>query len=194
MASVKDEIQRKLFHMLGFIYVLGLAMLSRPQFLVVAVSLWGVVSILEVLRLNHSGVKILVARMGKPLLREREQNHFSGVWWMLVGVIASAALCESNHLAITSVVYLLLGDTAASLVGLSIKGTKWPGLDKRLSGSVACFLVCVVVGVVMLFPHVGWPMVIGGAVLATLLELGFIPLNDNFLIPAGTALFFALWT
>jgi dolichol kinase len=191
---MKDELKRKAFHLLGFIYLAGLAMLGRFHFLGAAAVLWLVISILEILRLKNNKVRLMFDRLGGGLFREHERHQISGVWWMLAGVMASVWLLKPVTLAATPILYLLLGDSAASLVGRSIKGKKWPGSDKSVSGSSACFLVCLLIGAFTLQPAYGWSLVVAGAVTATLLEMGPVPVNDNFLIPTGVALLFALWT
>lgn len=168
-------------------------MLARPQFLRVVFSLWVIISILEILRLHTPAGRYLSDRFAGGLLREHERSHFSGAWWMLLGVMASGFLLDPFRLAATPILYLLLGDTAASLVGIQLKGPRWPGSQKSISGSFGCFFVCVIVGFVLLKPSFGWSLVFMGAFAATFFEMNPLRLNDNLLIPLGSALIIRLW-
>jgi dolichol kinase len=94
----------------------------------------------------------------------------------------------------TALLYLVLGDGVASLAGKGLKGPRWFRSDKRISGSVACFLMCAAAGAALLRPDMGWGLILAGAAAATLIEMGPVPLNDNLVIPAGSALVWALLT
>lgn len=190
---MRAEIKRKLFHLFGFIYVLGLAKLSRPHFINLVLIVWVVEFLFELFRLKIPFIRQRFNQSFGFLLRDEEKNHFSGVIWMILGVLASALLLEEFSLAATPILYLLLGDAVASLVGKGIQGPKWPQSKKSISGSTACFLVCLLVGWYMLYPRYGWSPVVLGALVATVVEYGFIPINDNFSIPFFLAVFFKLW-
>lgn len=187
-----SEIKRKLFHLIGFIYVAGILWIPRPTFLLLVGLLLGADTLAEILRLRSARVASLMSRYFGGLFRSSEENKFTGIFWMLLGVFTTAALVPSNRLAATIFLYVIFGDGVASLAGKGFKGPHWPNSDKRLSGSLACLLMCLLVGTLMLRPLYGWSGVVGGALAATALEFGVIPLNDNFTIPAGSSVAFLL--
>ena len=78
--------------------------------------------------------------------------------------------------------FLILGDTAAAVVGKAIGRT--PVFGKTLEGSIACFVVCVLVG--WAIPDLSWARTIAGAAMATLFELLPVPLDDNLRIPLAS--------
>lgn len=184
------EIRRKSFHLLSLIYVVGLIYMPRPRFLLALVALFTMVFAVEWTRLKIESVNALFMRRFGFLFREEERHSFTGVLWMLLGVITAVYLLPPVPLAATAILYLVLGDGVASLIGMRLQGPRWPDSRKRLSGSLACFLVCLLIGIVLLRPIYGWHGIVLGAIAATLLEKGFWRLNDNFVIPAGSALVF----
>jgi dolichol kinase len=103
-------------------------------------------------------------------------------------VTVSALLVEPLPLLVCALLYLIFGDTAASLVGKRLQGPRWPGSEKRFSGSLACLTVCLIIGATLLRPMYGWHGVVAGAITATLLEWSVLPINDNLTIPVGSSL------
>ena len=87
-------------------------------------------------------------------------------------------------------VYLVLGDMTAAIIGISYGRLRLPWWGKSVEGSVAMWLMCLLVGTVV-FWHVRlseYPVVVGATV-ATLSELmlgGVI--DDNLCIPLCSAL------
>ena len=77
-----------------------------------------------------------------------------------------------------SLLYLALGDASAALVGKRIGKRKifW---EKTLEGSLACFLVCFIIGLFFF----KLPLALAGALAAAIIELFPWALNDNFWMP-----------
>lgn len=189
---MKEEIARKLFHLLALIYVAGAMLLTRPVFLRI-VALFLVVDILvEFARLRIPAVRARLEKYAAGLIRPEESQKFTAVFWMLLGVLSAAILIGPLRLLITIYLFLIFGDGVASLIGKSLQGPHWPGSPKRISGSLACFIVCLCLGSILLRPDYSWFGIVIGALAATILEFGILPLNDNLTIPAGTALVFLM--
>ncbi len=184
------EIKRKLFHLLGMIYIVALIYMPRPLYLGVLAAAVALAFLFEMCRLKNARFKQWFLNLFGGLLREEEHTRFSGFFWMLSGVAVTVLLLKPVPLATTAVLYLLLGDGVASLVGMRFGGPRWPGSKKTLSGSFACFIVCLFVGLVFLRPIYAWHGVLIGAVVATLVERGFIKIDDNFMIPVAAAVTF----
>ena len=89
-------------------------------------------------------------------------------------------------MAVLALSFLILGDTAAAIVGKSVGRVRIFG--KTLEGSLACFAVCY--GLTAIMPGIPFPVGLIGAAVATVFELLPIPLDDNFRIPlsAGFAM------
>jgi dolichol kinase len=134
--------------------------------------------VLDLVRLRHPATNALFVRLFQPLLLPRDLFGLNGTTYYVAGVLL-AVLLFPQRLAVTSVLFLILGDFAAGTVGRSWGRIRpLPG-GKSLEGSVACLLVCLAVGV----PLVGWGPAAGGALAATLVEFLGLPIDDNLLIP-----------
>lgn len=181
------EIKRKLFHLLSILYVIGLILVPRAMFLWILGGWFLTVAAVEMIRLKSPRMHAWFQSHWGGLLREEESRRFSGVFWMALGVLCTVSLVESVPLASTALLYLIFGDAAASLIGKRVRGPVWPGSMKTISGSVACFVVCLAVGAWMLNPMFGWSGVFVGAAVATAVEKGVLPLDDNFSIPVFSA-------
>ncbi len=116
-------------------------------------------------------------------LRRHETRELNGATFVMFAATA-CILCFSKPVAIAAISFLVLGDTAAALVGKSYGRLRY--LGKSVEGSVACFLTCIVVA--MVTPGVTINVGLAGAAMATIAELLPIPIDDNFRIPlaAGT--------
>lgn len=183
-----NELRRKFFHLGALVYVVGLVFVPRPTYLVCLVSGTFVVGLIETARLRSPAFGAVVSKLFGSLMRSKEEQRFSGLFWMLAGVTLTVSLVKDVPVAATAILYLILGDAMASLVGMRWQGPFWPGQQKRIGGSVACWLTCLLIGFVLLRPHYGWHGVILGATTATFIEVGFARLDDNVTIPVASAL------
>ena len=187
-ARMWPEIKRKLFHLTALIYVVGIIYLPRRTYLAILGAALAAVLVVETIRLHRPAVNAWFQRRFGGLMRPAEGGRMSGVVWMLGGVLVTVALVEPVAIGAAALLYVVLGDTLASLVGIRVGGAHWPRSRKRISGSVACFTTCMFIGAVILLPDYGWYGVVVGAVAATALEAGIFPLDDNFTIPVGSAI------
>lgn len=186
-----SEIKRKLFHMVGLIYVIGLIYIPRTLYIWVLTIAVMLIFLIEQLRLKKPAVQMWFDRIASGLFREKERHKMSGVFWMLEGVWLTVLLQPAIPLAVAALLYLLLGDSVASLVGRRFHGPKWPGSSKGLIGSTACFLMCLFIGVALLRPHYyEWPGIIVTATVVTLVEGLSLRVDDNFTIPVAASLSF----
>jgi dolichol kinase len=112
---------------------------------------------------------------------------------MTAGILSTILILPEPRLSAAAVLFLLLGDGVASLAGMTLGGPHWGSSPRRISGSAACLLVCLITGVVLLRPEFPWNGILIGAVVATVVEgVGIPNLNDNFLIPLTSAIVFFL--
>jgi dolichol kinase len=185
------EIRRKSFHLLGFVYLLGLVYIPRPTYLVMLTVWLAVVFAIEQTRLRVPAVARFFTIIAGGLFREKETRKMTGVFWMAEGAWLTVVLLEPIPLAATAFLYLLLGDGIASLAGKRLGGRHWPNSPKRISGSVACFCMCLFIGAVLLRPaFYGWSGIVAGALVATLIEFLSLRLDDNVTIPLAATLTF----
>src|SRR5688500_18538468 len=178
--SLLPEIRRKAIH-LSFILVpliylydlLDKPFIVRGLLLAVLVSL-----VFELFRLHDARVRFLVSSFFRDLVRRHEAKQLLGSPYLLIAAVLTIELF-SKEIAVSALGALVLGDTAAALVGKTVGRVRV--LGKTLEGSIACFAVSFLFawGVVGME---AW-LAAGGALTATLFELLPVPLDDNFRIP-----------
>lgn len=141
---------------------------------------------IEIFRLHNPQIRGIFRHFFGELLRNHEEASLLGSTYLLIAMLLTLHLFE-KPVAVLALAFLVLGDTVAAIVGKSIGKHRLLG-GKTIEGSLACFLVCF--GLTLLMP--GIPFVVGlvGALTATVFELLPIPLDDNFRIPlsAGFAM------
>ena len=117
------------------------------------------------------------------------QPSLSGACFFSLGCTLSITLF-SHATAVASIAFLVIGDMAAALVGVSFGGdacvVKLGRQGKKsLEGSAAMFTACVLVGLFVFYeePMAEYAVVLG-ALVATLVELWEpFAINDNLTIP-----------
>jgi dolichol kinase len=138
------------------------------------------------------------------MLRSQEHTKTTGATFILGGAfLCSLVFIDSPYISFITLTLFILGDGAAALIGMSIGRTKI--LNKTLEGSLACFLMCMML-FAFLFPYVPFlfeksgkisiPLMITTSLSITLLEL--IPIkisnnrmiNDNLYVPVLAGLIF----
>lgn len=187
---MREEIKRKLFHSLALGYVAGVFLLPRPLFIGVLIGLLFLDILFEVSRLKIPAFADFCQRWVGGLVRKEENTKLTAVFWMLLGVISSALIIKPALVVATVYLFLIFGDGAASLAGKGLGGPQWPGSPKRISGTAACFFVCVALGFLILSPAYSSAGILAAAAAATFFEFGFFSINDNLMIPLGTSLAF----
>lgn len=136
----------------------------------------------DVLRLGSPAVhRWFDARIGAYLRPDEHRglirmHYLSGTAAFLAGAVPPAV-------AALALAYLVFGDAAAALAGHRWGRPRWG--RKSLEGSVACFVVCVLAGLLIL-PG-AWAAVLVSALVATGIEAAPMPVDDNLSVPLATA-------
>lgn len=185
---------------------LGLLMVGRPIALWILLLVAVLALICEVARQRIEPVHRVVLGFFRPLMRPEELPPL-GSPLVLNGatcMILSAALCAflyDEPIAAAALIMLILGDSAAALVGRRFGRHPLPGSKKSWEGSGAFILVAVLASLPLSLPDLMVsmghfplsPLQIGvGALVATAAEALPLPLNDNIRVPvlAGVAMTF----
>ncbi|HOW27624.1 MAG TPA: hypothetical protein PK876_03860 [Elusimicrobiota bacterium] len=176
-----QELKRKAFHSLILLIILSYVFLPLPVVFWGLGILWAAVGVTEAVRLRRPRVNDFLMRFFHGIDRETERTRPSGIFWTLSGALLVVGLIPYRDIAVTCLIYLLLGDMTAALVGQTWGHFRIGG--KSLEGGLACFLVCWFAGALCLQPAGGMPEALIGALIATLCELLPLPFDDNLWIP-----------
>ena len=175
------ELLRKTTHLAGFFLPLLYIVLERSTMLLIVGSLAGIAVIVEFLKWVSERFRDLFFRVFKSILRTHEQKGaITGATYYIVSILLCIFFFEKS-IAIVCIFFIILGDTAAALVGRRWGRTRLIG-NKSLEGSAACFIVCTAITLLwlkQLNPVVG----ITGAFVATLVELLPLRIDDNLTVP-----------
>jgi dolichol kinase len=199
----KEEIRRKLLHL--FALLMPIAIFYAPGWSFHPLIVPGVLGMLfvssvlvELIRFKVPWVQDLFFKLFGSMLRKEEHFKITGSTW----VIGAAFLCSIlfrgyPHISFMVLFLFILGDAVAALVGISIGRVKIG--KKSLEGSLACFLLCVVLfyalfpfipGLLESLNHKVPPLLIlVTAFVITIFELvplrihPLITINDNLAVP-----------
>ena len=140
---------------------------------------------LDLVRFRMAGLNRLFLRWLAPLLKHDEDHKITGASYMLAAALI-AFLIFDRQVAVLALLFLALGDPAAALVGSRMPGPRL--LGKSPGGTVAFAGVSMLVVLALsLSGRVDdhWGMLVGGLV-AALVELAPLPLDDNLTIPLAS--------
>jgi dolichol kinase len=198
------ELPRRLWHTFGGLS-LPVAGLLAPYdiFLRALVSLTIAFLIVDIVRLRSARVNRRFMISFRALVREREASTLNGSTCFLIAASIVFILCDKSIAAI-ALAFLAVGDPAAAMVGekwgktrggaeqgnaadsaRSPRNLRFSGMKgKSLEGSLACFVSCLVVGVILaVVTHLDLLVVVVGAICATVMESISLRVNDNLSVP-----------
>ncbi|MDR0977726.1 MAG: hypothetical protein LBL71_01630 [Endomicrobium sp.] len=177
MVSIpKDEIKRKVFHLLSLLYAFGYLYLPKKVVIFCLAAVLTGVALMEYMRFKFSKFNDFFKNNFKGFYRLNEADKMSGLIWTLSGAFISIILFRNRNIVFASFLYLAFGDTAAALAGKTLGKHKFTVTGKSLEGSMACFTVCFIIGLFLF--NMRFALI--GAVVASLIEAVPWILNDNF--------------
>jgi len=192
--KVSSKLWRRMWHLAGgsFFPVLAL-FVSREVLLITVGIITGVFVAWEIARFVSPGINRWTTSHLSIVLKREEQFQPTGSTLLLVASLVVFSLFE-KYIAITSLLFVAIGDLAASIIGG--KYGKHIVFQKSLEGSLACLMACLLIGILMtrLSHMVSLPVIAYGAICATVVEMLPIPADDNFTIPLISAIAMTLAT
>lgn len=178
-----SEARRKAIHV-GFI-ILPLDLLhevlpwprGRHQFELLFIALTTGAVALDLLRLHEDRVRKFFRVFLGELIREHERFSLLGSTYLLLAALLAIEIFP-QPVAAAALGFTVLGDALGALVGRA--WGRHRVFNKSLEGAAGCFLACVAWA-----SYVAWaspltlPVMVVGALVATLVEVLPIPLDDN---------------
>ena len=197
-----NEIYRKLTHLFAIIIPVLYYLVVKNQLLAIAILLpfaigsvvWDSARI-ESPKYRHHFLKLF----GSHLRDSEVSRHTGGTYLVTSSVVVIAVF--SKEIAYLAISYLVVGDTFAAFVGLSMGRRKFVRSKKSLEGFIGAFVSCSVWGLLSYFlflkrvfsydcahPELAVILIILGALVASVVESVDLHINDNISIPILSAL------
>ena len=135
---------------------------------------------LDLLRIHEHRARAWFRRFFGELIREHEQFNLLGSTYLVLGALLALEMFP-RPVAAAALGFTVLGDAFAALAGRAFGGTRFFGksLEGYAGGLAACLAWAAYLAV---GAHLPWPVVVSGALVASLVELLPIPLDDNLAI------------
>jgi len=181
MWSFRRELLRKGIHLLILLviilYSFILKISGKTYANIFLVCLLALFLIFEFMRLDL-GVRIPFFDL---FIRTKEQDRMYGAIYFLCGAVISFSVF-AYPIALTALLMTAFGDLTASLVGHKWGKTKL-FRQKTYEGSIAGFIVNLMVGVIVLFSYGTFHIALIMAIVATIVEVLSHHVDDNLAIP-----------
>ena len=155
---------------------------SRELMMILVGALAALALILELARFTFPTLNRLLVRWFSPLLKDVEEGRVTGATYLILAALLAFILFD-KYIAVTALFLLSLGDPMAALVGSRAGGLRLFG--KSPQGSAA--FVVVGLGVTGVLSMTGpltfqWALTVG-VIIAAIVELLPLPLDDNVTVP-----------
>lgn len=170
------EIERKSVHVAAMAIPLGCRFLPRYIMMPILLGASVVMLCIEYARLENRRFANVFSRFFGSVVREHESFTFTGSTFVLTGSLCTYYLYD-RHIAAAALSFLILGDSAAAIVGKAFGSYRLFG--KSFEGFTANVVVSWLIGIAFVSP---W-LAAYGAVTAAIVEFLPIPLDDNLRIP-----------
>ena len=179
-----DEYIRKIIHLFSLIIPFGYLYLITDKYVMVQILI--VLNIIflffDITRHRIVWIQSIFKYFFNDMLRGHEQRgHLTGATWVIIGSLISI-LIFTKHVAVIALIFMSLGDTAAGLIGQ--KFGKHKVGNKTWEGFLAGLIICIIVAIN--FPFLPLKISLVGALVAMIMEILPMPLDDNFKIPLGS--------
>jgi len=189
-AAFVFELRRKCIHLVPLLIPLvsTFDILQKKELLYITGISTIVAFSLDLARMRQGVVSTVFLRMFGTFLRPDEKHSITSSSYYLLGIFLTI-LIFPRPIAEASMYILIIGDTMAAIVGKTWGRTRIR--DKSLEGSLAFFIFsCIALA---LFGRVVPQVAILGTLVATVVELVPLPVNDNLTIPisSGVSMYLA---
>ena len=141
---IKQELYRKLVHILLFIIPVSFIKLGKNEFLKIFIPISVIIIMLDYYRCRFDKLNNIACKFFKIIMRDTEinQKKLSGMSWVFGGALINFLIFD-KVIAVTGFCILIFADALAAIIGKSIKPT--PFYEKSRAGSLAFFVTSVIV-------------------------------------------------
>jgi len=184
--SWKGELCRKGIHLTSLSIPIGFFILNSVVVKVILVAAAAFSLIFDLTRIFGNGfLKRYLDMVFGFIMRPREEKRLSGSTTILTAALAVYLIFDLS-IAAASMIIIVIGDTAAAIIGRRYGRIKFK--NKSLEGSLA-FIIFSSLGV-YLVPNLSFQIGLFGAVIGAVIEALPIAIDDNITVPliAGGAM------
>ena len=183
--SIKDELMRKLIHICSSIFAYALFFLNQEAVcLMVGIGAILILSF-EILRINYKSINRIFIKIFGKVTRNFEKNKLTGASYVMVASFIVLLPIFEPSICIIAILVMSYSDTAAAIIGKKYGKTKI--FSKTLEGSFAFFIVAFIIALVM-YPQISLTLSLAAIVIATIVEILPLNIDDNFSVPIIVAL------
>jgi dolichol kinase len=176
------EVRRKFIHFLAILIPIFYAKEEEKlRFLILLFLVLFGLLLIEFFRFQNLRFNVRLLKMLGGITRKEERTSLSGATYLLTSALLVIFFYEKN-IAISSLLFVIVGDNVAALVG-----KKWGRVrlfNKTLEGMLACFIICLALGWLLL----DFKLALIGSLVAALIEVLPLPVNDNLIVPLSAGL------
>lgn len=183
--SFPAELVRKGIHLFALVIPVGYYLMPFPTAIFWVATAAVVSIVIDIARFRGWALWSWVAAILTPIIREHEvSGGFTGASYILT-TSTITILFFPKTIAIAALVFIIIGDSAAALIGRKYGRHRYMG-GKSLEGSAACLVSSFLAS--LLVP--GLPVMAGliGAFTATVAEACSGSLDDNLTVPLAAGL------
>lgn len=192
----RHEIFRKIIHLSSIFYpIVYHLFLSKNQMLLLTFSVCIAMLTLELLRSRVTSFNLLFNNLLKHSLRPQEKNTITGASYFVCGLFFTTLFFEKN-IAITALSVLVISDTCASIVGITLGKYKVYG-DKTLEGSTAFLFSAILISFILSFIlNLSLISLVFASIATSIVELfsKLLKIDDNLLIPLTFAMVYNIFS
>jgi len=177
-----NEVFRKSIHISNAIIPLGYLYLFQNKIdMLIILSFFLIFCFfIEIARKNNDLVLMFFSRYFSFMMRANEKKGaLTGATWVFVGALFTILLIPTPF-SILALLFLSVGDTFAAIVGMQLPFIRLG--RKTLSGSIAGFIACVIIGLIIDI-SISNNTLLFGAFMAMFIEIMPTPIDDNVTIP-----------
>ncbi len=176
-----EEIKRKIIHLSNSVIPLSYYFFVEDRLMMI----WILLSItiffvaVDYFRFRIGWIQKWFSVFFSSMLRKHElEGKLTGATWAFIGATISVFLFDKD-IAVLALLFMSVGDTIAALIGQQYGKIKIG--EKTIEGFAGGLVSCILISI--FFPSVNWINRIAGALVASLIELSPIPVDDNLMIP-----------
>ena len=186
--SFKNELLRKSIHICNSLFAYMLFFFNQEK---VAVFIgFGAILIIsfELLRIRYIKINQIFLKIFGKVTRNFEKDQLTGATYVMISSFL-VMFCFDMHVCIASILIMSYADTAAAIIGKKYGTTRI--FNKTLEGSFAFFLVAFLI-VLSIYPEINLFYSLIAILMATIVELLPLKIDDNFTVPITAALIMSI--